>query len=148
MSPPSAGFSILITSAPRSPSSMLPNGPAPYCSTAMMRTPESGSMCSPLRRGLADAVDHRTRVCGAIEPEHRLLHLRGLTRREAHARVAGELLDDLGIRQRPVGAAAVHRLAMHQHAAVAQRDLHVAGVVAREGRARVDLVIDQVAHAQ
>jgi len=33
---------------------------------------------------------------------------------------------------------------MHQHAAVAQRDLHVAGVVAREGRARIDLVIDQI----
>src|SRR4029077_1057199 len=43
-SPPSAGFSILITSAPRSPSIMLPNGPAPYCSTAMTRRPESGSM--------------------------------------------------------------------------------------------------------
>ena len=93
------------------------------------------------------SITGRTSV-GAIETEHRLLDLRRLPRREAHARVAGELLDDLGVRQRPVGAAAVHRLAMHQHAAVAQRDLHVAGVVAREGRARIDLVIDQIAHAQ
>src|SRR6185436_12836266 len=110
MSPPSAGFSILITSAPRSPSSMLPNGPAPYCSTAMTRTPASGSM---LRRRLADKLDRRTHVGGAVERQHRLLHLRGLTRREAHAGIVGEFLDDLAIRQRPVGATAVHRLAMH-----------------------------------
>src|ERR1700677_2043563 len=45
MSPPSAGFSILITSAPRSARNMEPNGPAPYCSTAITVTPSSGNGC-------------------------------------------------------------------------------------------------------
>src|SRR5437762_13233600 len=45
MSPPSAGFSILITSAPRSANCIEPYGPAPYCSTAITRKPESGGVC-------------------------------------------------------------------------------------------------------
>src|SRR5918911_4693751 len=40
MSPPSAGFSILMTSAPRSANCIDPYGPAPYCSTAITRRPE------------------------------------------------------------------------------------------------------------
>src|SRR5215469_4843562 len=45
MSPPSAGFSILMISAPRSANCIEPYGPAPYCSTAMTRSPErTGSM--------------------------------------------------------------------------------------------------------
>ena len=41
-SPPSRWFSILITSAPRSARYDVPNGPAPYCSTATMRRRERG----------------------------------------------------------------------------------------------------------
>ncbi len=41
VSPPAAGSSILITSAPRSARCTLPNGPAPNCSMARMRTSAS-----------------------------------------------------------------------------------------------------------
>src|ERR1700760_2039390 len=47
MSPPLAGSSILMTSAPRSARCTLPNGPAPYCSSAMMRMSSSGFMPLP-----------------------------------------------------------------------------------------------------
>src|ERR1700719_3093172 len=40
MSPPSAGFSILMISAPRSAICIEPYGPAPYCSTAMTLRPD------------------------------------------------------------------------------------------------------------
>src|SRR5687768_10509576 len=46
MSPPSFGFSILITSAPWSARNIVPKGPAPYCSTARTRTPVKGSTAS------------------------------------------------------------------------------------------------------
>ena len=39
MSPPSFGFSTLMTSAPRSARYCVPHGPAPYCSTDRTRTP-------------------------------------------------------------------------------------------------------------
>ena len=42
-SPPDAGSSILITSAPRSASCSVAHGPAPNCSIARMRTSASGS---------------------------------------------------------------------------------------------------------
>jgi len=87
-------------------------------------------------------------VAGLLEPEHRIAHLVGLPDRQAHARVAGELVDDVGIGERAVGAAAVQSLAMHQLAAVLERDLHFASVVERECRARVDLVVDEIAQAQ
>src|SRR5947208_1390847 len=48
MSPPSAGFSILITSAPRSANCIEPYGPAPYCSTAMTRSPDKTGATSHL----------------------------------------------------------------------------------------------------
>src|SRR3989338_253270 len=41
-SPRVAGSSILITSAPRSASIMVPNGPAPNCEPDKIRTPSSG----------------------------------------------------------------------------------------------------------
>src|SRR5581483_9956776 len=92
-SPPSAGFSILITSAPRSPRAMLPNGPAPYCSTAMTRSPDSGSMGfggapASARRRPADAVDEGPHVGGLLQAQHRLANLLGLPRRQAHGGVA------------------------------------------------------------
>ncbi len=49
MSPPSFGFSILMTSAPWSARNIVPNGPAPYCSTASTRTPVRGSTEAPLK---------------------------------------------------------------------------------------------------
>src|SRR5262249_43065271 len=39
------------TSAPRSARSIVPNGPAPYCSTAMTVTPVSGSGCDEFMAG-------------------------------------------------------------------------------------------------
>src|SRR5437764_5350205 len=62
MSPPSAGFSIFHTSAPRSASCIEPYGPAPYCSTAITRRPErTGSMPLTLslspRAGRGDPAD-------------------------------------------------------------------------------------------
>ena len=41
-SPPERTSSILITSAPSSARCTVPNGPAPYCSTATMRMSASG----------------------------------------------------------------------------------------------------------
>src|SRR2546425_1419397 len=44
MSPPTPGSSILMISAPRSASTWVPNGPAPNCETARMRTPSRGGL--------------------------------------------------------------------------------------------------------
>src|SRR5205814_9561382 len=61
MSPPSAGFSILITSAPRSASCIEPYGPAPYCSTAMTRRPESGGSTTSLLAVIASEAKQSPR---------------------------------------------------------------------------------------
>src|SRR5215831_20408821 len=42
LSPPTAGSSILMISAPRSASTWVPKGPAPNWETARTRTPSSG----------------------------------------------------------------------------------------------------------
>ena len=64
-SPPTDGSSILITSAPRSASCIVPYGPAPYCSIATTRTSASGPsepldssqrLEHPARRGGRDRV--------------------------------------------------------------------------------------------
>src|SRR6266851_3852230 len=44
MSPPTAGSSILMISAPRSASTWVPKGPAPNWETARMRTPSRGGL--------------------------------------------------------------------------------------------------------
>src|SRR5687767_13465651 len=65
MSPPSCGFSTLMTSAPWSARNIVPKGPAPYCSIARTRTPASGSMtrasCNRHRKEPADAARSRKR---------------------------------------------------------------------------------------
>ena len=42
LSPPRAGFSILVTVAPRSPNSCEANGPTPYSSMVRTLSPVSG----------------------------------------------------------------------------------------------------------
>src|ERR1700680_4927026 len=62
MSPPTDGSSTLITSAPRSARWTVPNGPAPYCSTATMRMSSSGfNGCSRAKpaRSFVPGVDRR-----------------------------------------------------------------------------------------
>src|ERR1700682_6669325 len=86
MSPPTDGSSTLITSAPRSARWTVPNGPAPYCSTATMRMPSSGftggSRATPARSrsagvdrllGLGEDVAQRGRAA--------LVHVEGAAER-------------------------------------------------------------------
>src|SRR4051794_6138793 len=61
MSPPTPGSSTLTISAPRSARYRDPNGPAPYCSTAMTRRPASGA-------GLGEASVIAARACRRGSP--------------------------------------------------------------------------------
>src|SRR2546425_7155933 len=67
MSPPTAGSSTLMTSAPISDRKSVPNGPAPYCSTAIMRTPRSGA--SSTVASASCLVDARNRVRSHLQAE-------------------------------------------------------------------------------
>src|SRR4051794_1586993 len=67
-SPPTEGSSILMTSAPRSASWSVPQGPAPNCSTASTRTSASGRTSANRPTGVchralglapARLIDHR-----------------------------------------------------------------------------------------
>src|SRR6266851_21275 len=67
MSPPTAGSSTLMTSAPMSDKKSVPNGPAPYCSTALTRTPRSGA--SSTVASASCLVDARNRVRPHLQAE-------------------------------------------------------------------------------
>src|SRR5260370_41825456 len=66
-SAPTGGCRTLMPSAPMSDKKSVPNGPAPYCSTAMTRTPRSGA--SSTVASASGLVDARNRVRSHLQAE-------------------------------------------------------------------------------
>src|SRR3546814_1519513 len=83
-----------------------------------------------------------------VEFHDRIEDALGATAADGTRRVAPELVDDVGRMQRVGVRAPVGGFAMPQLAAVLRPDHDLAGVVAWEGRFRVDLVADALAKRQ
>src|SRR5208283_2077211 len=121
-SPPSAGFSILMTSAPRSARNIDPNGPAPYCSIAMMVTPSSGRFAV-----IAQSPSNPVTLDQALG-DNQALHLIGALADHQQRRVAVQPLDH-ELAAVPVAAEDAHRLGGVLHCRFGREQLRHPGLV-------------------
>src|SRR5687768_12548363 len=101
-----------MTSAPRSASMSVPNGPAPYCSTATMRSPASGPGRPRASSGGA-ASDVTCRVSGGRDApvDGVTVHVRGVER-DAEPGALGQVQPSVAEEARDVGELPEERVAL------------------------------------
>src|SRR2546427_10668959 len=98
--------------------------------------------------GERQPVRERSRVGEIVQRQHELLHSGSALGRDRARGVAAEFFDDRRRGERALAVAAIDLLAMAQRAACARRHDHLAAIMPRESRMRIDLVIDALAERE